>query len=159
MVQEFRGQYDWASNFYTKAPFIAHNINFKSSEHYFACFKTLDSVWCQRIIDAPTPKEAKKLGKQCPLREDWSLVQVPVMAQGVWYKFSQNPDIQKKLMLTDPMKLEEGNWWHDNFWGNCRCNNKDGRHPQCLEPGKNALGQILMAFRNVFLTTGKLMAP
>jgi predicted NAD-dependent protein-ADP-ribosyltransferase YbiA (DUF1768 family) len=44
----------------------------------------------------------------------------------------------------------EGNWWHDNFWGDCYCNNKSGKHPECLKPGLNKLGLLLMNLRRYF---------
>ena len=38
--------------------------------------------------------------------------------------------------------LIEGNYWHDNYWGNCLC-------PKCKEiEGQNQLGKILMKVRS-----------
>ena len=56
-------------------------------------------------------------------------------------KFSQNKDLQKKLLDTKDMELEETNWWHDNCWGNCVCD-------KCKDIiGENKLGKILMRIR------------
>jgi ribA/ribD-fused uncharacterized protein len=145
MITTFRGQYSWASNFYS-APFYVQTQLFKTSEHYFAACKTTDSNWCQWIIDAETPAKAKKYGQQCPIRPDWPQLRVGVMAQALWYKFTQNPELQNKLLETYPQHMEEGNRWHDNFWGNCIC-------PKCANiEGKNALGLLLMAHRDTFRT-------
>jgi len=150
MIDSFKGEYRWLSNFWF-ASFVSQGITFKSSEHYFACCKTLDPEWCRRIIDAPHAAAAKKLGKQCPLRPDWPAVRMAVMAQALWLKFSQNADLQLKLILTDPHELVEGNYWHDNTWGDCRC-------AKCaqLGPGKNGLGRLLMAHRKTFITIQSL---
>ena len=149
MIAEFRGAYSWASNFYW-APFYVQGSQFNTNEHFFAACKTSDPNWCNRIAAAETAAAAKKLGQQAPLRPNWLQVRIGVMANGLWYKFFQHPDLQAKLIETHPQPLVEGNWWHDNFWGNCMCGNKSGNHPQCLEEGKNVLGQLLMAHRNTF---------
>jgi ribA/ribD-fused uncharacterized protein len=149
MIRSFRGDYGWASNFYP-APFVVNSVIFKTAEHYFMACKTVDPEWCARIIDAPSAKEAKKIGKICPLRADWDRVKVGVMAQAIWHKFTQNPTLQEKLMRTNPVGLIEGNYWHDNFWGECYCE-------KCSETtGKNALGKILMAHRKTFITLREL---
>jgi len=153
MIDSFRNEYDWASNFYFKAPFKDINgAYFKTSEHFFACHKTLDPAWMNRIMDARTAPKAKKLGQECPIRPDWSDIRIWIMATGLMYKFSQNHDILAKLIVTDTQMLEEGNYWHDNFWGNCKCQNKLGTHPECLTPGLNKLGFSLMNIRTYFQT-------
>lgn len=153
MIDSFSGQHDWASNFYFKAPFYVQGQKFSSSEHYFSACKTTDAEWCARIIAARTAAGAKKLGQQCPIRPNWkSELRVGVMAQALWYKFTQNLDIQQKLIETGAQMLVEGNYWHDNFWGDCRCNNRLGSRPECLQPGKNSLGFLLMNLRQYFQT-------
>ena len=147
MIGTFKGEFDWASNFYMKAPFYVGGQLFKSSEHYFAACKTTDANWCRWIIDGDRPADAKRLGQQCPIRPNWDVVRVPTMADALWYKFIQNRDIQQKLTDTDTQEMVEGNWWHDNFWGDCHCNNKSGKHPECLNPGLNKLGLSLMNLR------------
>jgi len=153
MIDSFRGKYDWASNFYYKAPFRDSNgILFKTSEHFFACCKTSDPDWVQRIIAAPTAAAAKKLGQQCPVRPDWDSVRIWAMATSLMHKFSQNSDILTKLLATGDQLLVEGNYWHDNFWGDCKCQNKSGKHSKCLSPGLNKLGLSLMNARTYFQT-------
>jgi ribA/ribD-fused uncharacterized protein len=159
MIDHFRGEYDWASNFYYKAPFRdSNNLTFKTSEHYFACCKTLDSWWSQRILHAGTAAAAKKLGQQCPVRPEWGTMRVWVMQQALLFKFSQNTDILVKLLNTNDTQMVEGNYWHDNFWGDCRCNNKSGQHPKCLQPGLNKLGALLMNLRAYYLTVQSINA-
>ena len=46
-------------------------------------------------------------------------------------------------MATGDKYLTEGNNWHDNYWGVCKCNSS-----KCLDKvGRNKLGKILMQIR------------
>lgn len=58
-------------------------------------------------------------------------------------KFKQNKHLAKRLLDTDDALLIEGNTWHDNYWGDCKCS-----HPKCSNKGRNALGEILMEIRD-----------
>ena len=55
-------------------------------------------------------------------------------------KFSQEP-LRTWLLDTDPAELVEGNYWHDQFWGNCTC------AVHFKFPGENHLGVQLMQIR------------
>jgi predicted NAD-dependent protein-ADP-ribosyltransferase YbiA (DUF1768 family) len=66
------------------------------------------------------------------------------MRNGLAYKFAHHPDLRQKLITTKGKTLIEGNFWHDNTWGDCYCENcKDTK-------GKNLLGRSLMALRDLF---------
>jgi predicted NAD-dependent protein-ADP-ribosyltransferase YbiA (DUF1768 family) len=46
------------------------------------------------------------------------------------------------LLNTGDEELIEGNYWHDNYWGNCTCS-------KCKDiEGQNKLGKILMKVRD-----------
>jgi hypothetical protein len=92
-------------------------------------------MWKAAITDAPTPGESKKLGRRCPVREDWEEIKLSVMEELVRSKFS-NPKLSQKLLETNDKLLVEGNTWGDTFWGVC-----NGR-------GENHLGKILMKVRS-----------
>ena len=64
-------------------------------------------------------------------------------------KFTQHPDLGDKLRLTGKVLLEEGNRWHDNFWGNCRCQECDDVE------GRNILGKLLMKVRDEMSCAGE----
>lgn len=84
--------------------------------------------------------EAKKLGRKVELRNDWHDVKNRIMSNLVWQKFQQEP-FRSQLLATGDALLVEGNYWHDNYWGNCTCEGcKDIK-------GKNVLGNILMSTR------------
>ena len=56
-------------------------------------------------------------------------------------KFSQNENLRQMLLDTNNEELIEGNWWHDNCWGDCSCE-------RCKDiKGQNNLGKILMRVR------------
>lgn len=72
------------------------------------------------------------------LRSDWEAVKVTVMEEIVRAKFTQNEDLKWRLLTTGDACLEEGNTWHDTFWG---VDAKTGE-------GLNHLGRILMKVRD-----------
>ena len=63
------------------------------------------------------------------------------MTEFVWLKFEVNPFLANILIDTGNVPIIEGNHWHDNFWGECYCD-------QCAHiAGTNYLGHILMEVR------------
>jgi ribA/ribD-fused uncharacterized protein len=93
------------------------------------------------IAAAPTPGKAKRLGRQATLRDDWEQDKMNVMEAALRKKFAI-PELREKLLATGDAWLEEGNYWHDNFWGVCHC-------LKCQdEMGWNHLGKILMKIRD-----------
>ena len=82
------------------------------------------------------PDPARKLSRAKPYdTAAWEVRQVPTMREVVWAKFSQNPELAKKLLATGDRYLEETNWWGDSFWGVYR------------GEGQNLLGKIVMDTR------------
>jgi predicted NAD-dependent protein-ADP-ribosyltransferase YbiA (DUF1768 family) len=63
------------------------------------------------------------------------------MEEVVRAKFDHNTDLARRLVGTEGSLLVEGNTWHDQIWGSCRCDE------HCDIPGANALGVILMTAR------------
>jgi ribA/ribD-fused uncharacterized protein len=141
-IKSFTGEYRFLSNFY---PCVVQldGIDYPSTEHAYQAAKTLD--FDQRIpFRTGTAAEAKKRGSHLKLREDWEEVKLEIMESLLQQKFCQGSDLQNRLNQTRGTKLEEGNWWHDNFWGSCDCNKRD----ECKRGGKNHLGKILMKIRD-----------
>jgi len=144
LINSFSGPHVFLSNFYQQAmPFNYDDINFYTVEHFFQWYKTLDEDFRRRIAEARTPGLAKRLGRQCPMREDWMVIRIDVMELGQVLKYSVDDALGKKLVATGDAQLVEGNTWHDNLWGDCSCY-------RCKDkPGQNLLGQILMRVRPV----------
>lgn len=114
-------------------------------EREYQAAKANNSEDAARIIACEKPfgpGGSKRLGREVELRPDWDEVKYQVMTQLVMAKFFDHPELTKQLLDTGDALLIEGNSWHDNIWGDCRC----GR-PECSKPGLNWLGHILMVAR------------
>lgn len=131
-IDSFSGKNRFLSNFYFHEGWCV--------EIPFQAAKTHDNTKQARILMAKSPAEAKKLGRSAVLRKDWEEVKVDVMLLLLRKKF-KIPAMREKLIATSDKELIEGNWWHDNEWGDCNCK-------KCANiPGKNKLGKLLMHVR------------
>ena len=139
MIVEFDGDYAFLSNFYPST--IYHDgITYPTNEHFFQAMKTLDISERKAIAAAETPGLAKRMGRNVKLRPDWEKIKVDVMRLGLILKFT-DAELAEKLVATGDEELVEGNWWHDNTWGNCHCT-------ACSRKGgRNLLGMLLMEVR------------
>lgn len=131
-IIHFDGKYKFLSNFH-HSYFELHGYSFDNGEAGFQGFKDL-----KRVVEFSTlsPSNSKRLGRQVQLRPDWEEVKTSVMEEVVFAKFTQNLDLQRKLLATGDRLLVEGNWWNDRIWGV-----SNGR-------GENRLGIILMKVRS-----------
>jgi ribA/ribD-fused uncharacterized protein len=141
-IDNFRGPYGFLSNFHP-CSVTWEQITYPSSEHAFNAGKSLDMGVRLWIAEAPTAKEAKRRGRSVPLRTHWDeRVRFEVMAEVLAAKF-RDPKLMAALRATGDALLIEGNTWHDQTWGWCRC----GR-AACAERGSNWLGRMLMFLRS-----------
>jgi len=137
MIGQFVGEYRWLSNFY-RVEVVFDGASYPSTEHAFQAAKTDDPVWKDALRTAKTPGLAKKLGRKCPLIENWDDIRADVMEEVNRDKFTRHPKLKEKLLATTNKHLEEGNTWGDTFWGTVK-----GK-------GSNTLGVILMMLRSEF---------
>lgn len=148
-IAAFSGEYAFLSNFYA-APVTLQGLTFPTVEHAFQAAKTPDLAWARRIREAPTPGAAKRLGQQCPLRQDWDEVKDDVMLALVRLKFIENPPLAQRLLGTGTRMLIEGNTWGDMYWGMVPASEPQGSvDPQSVSRwvGENRLGMLLMRVR------------
>jgi ribA/ribD-fused uncharacterized protein len=140
MINEFRGEYFFLSNFYSK-PITYRGITYMNNEAAFQAQKTLNPIE-KMAFSKFDPSKAKRQGRRVSLRKDWEEIKDDIMYEICKAKFSQNEDLRDKLLATGNEYLEEGTTgWHDNYWGNCSCE-------KCKNiKGKNILGKILMRVR------------
>lgn len=142
IIGMFEGEYAFLSNFSSHPVLIANKI-WPTTEHYYQAMKTHDPHQVELIRCASTPGEAKSLGRKCTIRDDWEHVKLVVMYEALNAKFQPGSQLGKMLLDTGDDMLIEGNYWHDQYWGNCMCKtHKD-------IPGQNQLGKQLMVIRKV----------
>ncbi len=131
------GPFGYMSNFYgasftcdvknsksdKKANGKPEKMLFISSEQYYAYRKCMtfnpeNKDLVNKILTAPTPAKAKYYGRQVKnfTEAGWNKVKYQVMLEALWLKFSQNDDIRKKLVATNPKMLYEASPY-DAVWG------------------------------------------
>ena len=138
MINCFEREYAFLSNFYP-SPIEYEGIKYPTVEAAFQAEKTLDLHMKMTIATTDNPGKAKRMGRKVVLREDWEEIKDKIMEDCLRLKFS-DPILREKLLATGDEELEEGNWWHDNYWGSCYCS-------RCGDVGKNKLGYLLMKIR------------
>lgn len=143
MIRKFRDEYWFLSNFYP-CKILHKGRTWLTAEHLFQAMKTIDKRNRVRIQRCRTPAQVKKMGRQIKLRPNWDNIRLDIMRMVLSLKFRQSPMLREKLLSTENQTLVEGNYWHDNFWGDCRCQ-------ECVHiKGENHLGLLLMEIRNKF---------
>lgn len=133
VIREFIDAYAFLSNFY-HSPVKYRNLIYLNAEAAFQAQKES----CEKDKEQYTrmnPAQAKLVGRNCNLREDWEEIKEQTMYEIVKAKFTQNEALARLLIATGDAYLEEGNWWHDTTWGVCN------------GVGQNKLGKILMRVR------------
>ena len=133
-IDRFRGEFAFLSNFH-RAPFKWRGKQWPTAEAAFAASKTHDARERERIRAAPSPAQAKRLGRRVDLRLDWERLKDDVMHAILQAKFAV-PELRDALLATGDAELVEGNTWGDVYWGRV-----DGR-------GRNQLGRTLMRIRD-----------
>ena len=133
VIREFIDAYAFLSNFY-HSPVKYRNLIYLNAEAAFQAQKES----CEKDKEQYTrmnPAQAKLVGRNCNLREDWEEIKEQTMYEIVKAKFTQNEALARLLLATGDAYLEEGNWWHDTTRGVCN------------GVGQNKLGKILMRVR------------
>lgn len=141
MITQFKDEYRWLSNFW-RVLIIYGKLGYDSVEHFYQAMKFLDENTRRTIAMQVSPGKAKWAARMlsASVRPNWQNISLFVMEYGLRVKFS-NPDLRTRLMETHPQILVEGNYWHDNFYGDCFC-------PKCANiQGENNLGKLLMKIR------------
>lgn len=138
MITQFRGEYSFLSNFQKlEIPMLYDGNLYRTNEHFYQAMKFTDKE-VRVYISKHESKGLKKFVGTLDWREDWDDIKLKVMLFGLRYKFSEhNPTLRQKLIETDNVVIQEGNWWNDKFWGVCL---KTGE-------GENHLGKLLMQIR------------
>ena len=148
IIQSFKGPHAYLSNFYVINIHIADKVNpthmklWRTSEHMYMASKTTNPVVQETIRCMHTPEQAKRYARKVQLRPNWDTYKFGLMLRILTLKFTLNQECHDKLLLTGDDELIEGNYWHDNCWGDCNCS-------KCHQTqGQNHLGKLLMQVRN-----------
>lgn len=142
MIDCFDGKYAFLSNFYD-CPVTYKGLTYRNNEAAFQAQKTLNESARKEFTQLP-PNLAKRKGRKVALRSDWEQIKDEVMYELCLEKFVGNSDLLELLRRTKNTEIVEGNYWHDNCWGNCTCE-------KCNKiTGKNKLGKILMEIRDKY---------
>lgn len=131
------------SNFWTTEDGFNVEVEFQAEKHDGHPMR-------QKIIRAIGAKDGPYAAKQRARawrltpdeQREWDGRRLEVMRALVHRKAQRSEGFREWLDATESMLIVEGNWWHDNFWGNCRCG-----ATKCARPGSNWLGSILMEER------------
>ncbi len=121
-----------------------------TTEHAYQLTKFTDPEAQAYVATAEDGLEAKRraielVERGIPIREDWEVIKVDVMLNYNRQKFTQNPDLARKLIDTGDKELVEGNKHGDTFWG---------VSPPQNGAGLNHLGKLLMVIRDDLLSGG-----
>lgn len=151
IINSFEGKYRFLSNF-ADVEFEYDGIKYLNSEAAYQAQKTHDRSIREKFSLMNAGKAKREGGKYSntikELRSDWESVKYKEMLYILDAKFSQNTGLKEKLIATEDSILVEGNTWHDNIWGSCKCEGcKNKKH-------NNYLGKTLTLLRQVY--TGKM---
>lgn len=139
MINEFRGEYSFLSNF-TKVDIVLDGIIYPSVEHAYCSAKNEELWWKAYCADEKNQAGmVKKKSRYVGNVSNWKEIQIDIMTKCLKQKFSKEP-FHSLLMKTGDMYIQEGNNWNDKFWGVCL---KTG-------VGENNLGKILMQIRDEY---------
>ena len=133
MIDDFRGEYRWLSNFHL-CTVTYDGVVYPSIENAYQAAKFEDDDFRAQFVNI-TPAEAKKLGRSPGMVANWDGIKLSVMESLLRKKFAPGTELAQKLVDTGDEELVEGNWWNDTFWGVCR------------GVGQNHLGKLLMKIR------------
>lgn len=139
-ITSFQGEFRFLSNFWL-APVMYDNLEFPSTEHAYQAAKTDSQMYREMIRDAKTPGQAKRMGKDVPLKPGFYTdgVWLNVMEGLVTQKFVRHKVLRELLLRTGERQLVEGNKWGDRRFGAVLSGGVWG--------GDNHLGIILMLVR------------
>jgi ribA/ribD-fused uncharacterized protein len=153
-ITSFDGPHQFLSNFSPLPGAVwLWDRPYATAEHAYQAAKTANPDEYRWVRDAPSPREAKRRGRQVTMRPDWEQVKRRVMLEVILAKFT-HPELRDQLIATGTAQLVEGNTWGDDYWGAV----PDAPTVQyqlwiaadaTYLAGRNWLGRILMTVREL----------
>lgn len=140
------------SQWWAEHPFTHEEIVYKTAEHWMMAGKARlfeDEEMLQQILEAESPGEAKKLGRQVRNFDQviWKEHRSAIVVEGNVHKFSQHEDLKAFLISTGERVIVEASP-RDRIWGiGMGKNNENAERPENWR-GLNLLGFALMEVRD-----------
>lgn len=135
MIDSFRGQYQWLSNFAPCSIYVG-GYTYPSVEHAFQSAKNDEHWWRQYCSTTKSAGLVKRESKKVKLVDNWNTRKVNAMRYLLVEKFKCEP-YRQLLLDTGSQYIKEGNTWGDKYWGVC---SRTG-------VGENVLGKMIMEIR------------
>ena len=151
--KETEGPFRMFANWFPSEIRFLGGVKFATAEHALMYSKAEvfdDSTSAALILAAPTPKEAKDLGRQVAGfdQSKWDSVKGAVMCRILFAKFAQNPNLLAVLLNTGDARPTEVSPY-DGVWG-AKISLEDAlRSPPHLWTGEDMLGVCLEKVRKL----------
>lgn len=141
------------SQWWPAAPFTQGGNTYATAEHYMMWRKADlfgDHGTAEKILSAPTPKEAKALGRQASGFDQatWEAGRYDIVVDASRLKFGQHDDLRAFLLSTGDRILVEASP-RDRIWGIGLGRNNPAAHDPAQWRGLNLLGFALCDVRDV----------
>lgn len=122
--------------------FELDDFTWPTAEHYFQANMVAKQTARDKILQAPTGKQAHEIGSPWyrSKRKDWKKVRKTLMTRALYTKAMTHADVKKALLATGDQKIVETSMY-DHYWGLAR----DQR-------GENTLGVVWMNIREKIRT-------
>lgn len=130
----FRNEYAFLSNMYP-CSITLNGLTFSCAEAAFQAYKCDKHEDVLRMTTL-SGAEAKRFGRTVKMRNDWNTFRLTAMRNVIKAKFTQHPELLKKLKAID-VPIIEDNTWNDRYWGKCN------------GIGENNLGIILDEMKHI----------
>jgi ribA/ribD-fused uncharacterized protein len=143
------------SQWHAGAPFEKYGLRFPTAENWMMWRKAQLFGAPQEMLDAilaAGPAEARKLGRQVPgfVESVWQVAARPLVAEGNYAKFTQNPAALRCLLETASTTLVEASPW-DRLWGIGLAAEDPRALSRATWRGHNWLGEVLTDIRDTLL--------
>ena len=143
-LETFQGEKNPLSNFFP-CELSIFGETFKSAEQAFQTTKALrsgDVVAAERIRNAKTALEAKRIGNLIQKSEQWKETEKEVMEEIVAAKVKQCEDMRETLSSYKPSVIF-GHPVYDMYWGTALSYEETIKTSPRAWPGKNIMGEII----------------
>lgn len=133
------------------APFTVDGVEYATAEHFMMASKARlfgDAAALSRILQATTPAQAKKIGREVQGFDDerWKARRFDLVVEGNVAKFGQRPELRRFLLATGDRVLVEASP-RDTIWGIGLAESDPRASDPARWRGLNLLGFALMVAR------------